>query len=70
MLVDFSLPLIGCQYFRIKSIVVNDDDPVAVFLVRRLSFHLIEFSIEIRECFLHVKCVRKDDHQSPSSLIA
>jgi hypothetical protein len=26
-------PLIGCQYFRIKSITVNDGDPVLVFFL-------------------------------------
>jgi hypothetical protein len=45
MLVYFSFPLIGCQYFRIKSIIVNDCDPVRSipFFSCLLSFYLIQF---------------------------
>ena len=34
----FFFPLIGCQYFRIKSMMVNDDDP---FFLSSLFFFLI-----------------------------
>lgn len=58
MLVYFSLPLIGCEYFRIKSIVVNDDDPVAVFPSSFIFFsssYLWEFSIDR---YVNVSCMR------------
>jgi hypothetical protein len=71
MLVYFSFPLIGCQYFRIKSIIVNDGDPfiISFFL---LSFYLIQF-LSVYISYMNVQCmwnVWEDDHHPSSSLIA
>ncbi len=41
ILVYFSFPLIGCQYFRIKSMIVNDGDPAWIF------FSLVIFLFDI-----------------------
>jgi hypothetical protein len=63
MLVYFSFSLIGCQCFRIKSMIVNDGDPALVFFFFLLSFYLIQF-MSVYKCILYVECVKR----WPSSL--
>jgi len=57
MLVYFSFSLIGCEYFRIKSMIVNDGDPALVFFSSWYSFIWYNLCLYVK-CILHVECVK------------
>jgi len=67
MLVYFSFSLIGCQCFRIKSMIVNDGCPALVFF---FCYLFIWYNLCL---YINVYCmwnVWRDDHHLSSSLIA